>query len=61
MKKLLLVIAVLLVASAAYADDINMAPDGTYVSGTPTMAPDGTYTGGNPSMAPDGTYVGDGK
>ena len=37
---------------------IRMAPDGTYVAGTPTLAPDGTYVGGRPTLAPDGTYVG---
>ena len=45
-------------AFAGNDDQINMAPDGTYVSGQPTMAPDGTYVGGTPKMAPDGTYVG---
>ena len=48
--------------SGAY-DDANstevlrMAPDGSYVVGTPRMAPDGTYVGGTPRMAPDGSYV----
>ncbi len=36
----------------------HLAPDGTYVGGTPKMAPDGTYVGGTPKMAPDGRYVG---
>jgi hypothetical protein len=40
---------------------LQMAPDGTYVKGTPHLAPDGTYVGGNPRMAPDGSYVGDGQ
>ena len=39
-------------------DFVRMAPDGTYVNGTPRMAPDGTYVSGTPRMAPDGTYVG---
>jgi hypothetical protein len=36
----------------------QMAPNGTWVGGTPQMAPNGTYVGGTPQMAPDGTYVG---
>ena len=38
----------------------NMAPDGSYVSGsTNTLAPDGTYVSGNSAiLTPDGSYVG---
>jgi hypothetical protein len=36
----------------------QMAPDGSYVGGTPQMAPNGTWVGGTPQMAPDGSYVG---
>ena len=36
----------------------NLTPKGTYVDGEPQLAPDGTYVGGEPSLAPDGTYVG---
>ncbi len=44
--------------SCVWADDIQLAPDGTYVDGEPRLAPDGTYVGGEPRRAPDGTYVG---
>lgn len=39
-------------------DRVRLAPDGTYVYGTPKLAPDGTYVGGKPNLAPDGSYVG---
>jgi hypothetical protein len=53
----------------------TLAPDGTFVNGTPrrtpdgkyvgdggpiTLAPDGTYVAGTPRLTPDGKYVGDG-
>ena len=40
-----------------WAADVQLAPDGTYVTGTLTLAPDGTYVGGDPQLAPDGTYI----
>jgi hypothetical protein len=42
------------------AAQIQIAPDGTQVAGTPTQAPDGTYVGGKPILGPDGKYKGDG-
>ena len=41
-----------------WGDEINLAPDGTWVSGDPHEAPDGTWVGGMPQEAPDGTWVG---
>src|SRR5437764_7833179 len=37
----------------------TLAPDGTYVDGTPRLCPDGTYVGdGGPiTLAPNGKYV----
>lgn len=40
------------------SETLRMAPDGTYVVGTPRMAPDGSFVGGTPRMAPDGSFVG---
>lgn len=37
-------------------EDVQIAPDGTYVHGTPRIAPDGSYVGGTPRIAPDGSY-----
>lgn len=39
-------ILVLLICSMAYADEVTMAPDGTFVDGVPQICPDGTYVGG---------------
>jgi len=58
----LVLCAFFIMAGVCYAEDgVNMAPDGTFVYGTPTLAPDGTFVGGHPTMAPDGTFVGDGQ
>jgi hypothetical protein len=46
------------ITSYAWAGDVQLAPDGTYVGGEPQSAPDGTYIGSEPQLAPDGTYVG---
>ncbi|MGF6921889.1 membrane-bound metal-dependent hydrolase YbcI (DUF457 family) [Paraburkholderia sp. 40] len=51
-------VALLAVIQPAYAQNVQMAPNGTYVGGTPQMAPSGSYVGGIPHMAPDGSYVG---
>jgi len=40
---------------------VQVAPDGTYVNGTPTIAPDGSYVGGKVIITPDGKYIGDGS
>jgi hypothetical protein len=42
---------------SARDDRMQIAPDGTYVIGTPQIAPDGSYVGGRPNIAPDGSYV----
>ena len=51
-------LALLTVMQPACAQNIQMAPNGTYVGGTPQMAPNGSYVGGTPHMAPNGSYVG---
>ena len=48
----------LLLSSTAFAQAVQLAPDGSYVGGTPQLAPDGSYVGGTPQLAPDGSYVG---
>jgi len=54
MKFLLLLIIPLTLLFA----DMQIAPDGTYVNGTPQLAPDGTYVGsGTVTLAPDGNYI----
>jgi len=68
MKMIMLVIAVIMMASVCYAEvgDLQRAPDGTYVSvpegGQVVRAPDGTYQGTGPSgwteRAPDGSWHG---
>jgi hypothetical protein len=45
-------------ATLAYAEDVQIAPDGSWVYGEPHIAPDGTWVGGEPEIAPDGTWVG---
>jgi hypothetical protein len=40
---------------------MQIAPNGTYVYGTPQIAPDGSYVGGTPMMAPNGKWVGTGR
>ena len=61
MKKAILMIALFTVAfispHTTYPQS-QLAPDGTYVGGSPQLAPDGTYVGGSPHLAPDGTYTG---
>ena len=42
---------------AMQAPPIRMAPDGSFVSGTPRLAPDGTFVGGTPRLAPNGTFA----
>ena len=54
MKKILLLITLAILANA----DIQMAPDGSYVDGTPQLAPDGHYVGsGKIQIAQDGKYI----
>ena len=58
MRPMMFLIALCILITGVNASAQQMAPDGTYVGGSPQMAPDGTYVGGRPQMAPDGTYVG---
>ena len=58
---LIIICVVLSMASPAWCDgdnQVNMAPDGTFVYGMLNLAPDGTFVGGTPHLAPDGTFVG---
>jgi hypothetical protein len=56
MRPILLLLALV---APVWGGGLQLAPDGTYVHGTPHLAPDGTYVGGGlPQLAPDGTYVG---
>jgi hypothetical protein len=54
------IIAFMALISIAYArsDNVQLAPDGTYVGGDPNMAPNGQWVGGEPNMAPNGQWVG---
>lgn len=46
-----------LIATALLAE-IQLAPDGTYVSGEPQIAPDGSYVGsGDIEITPDGEFI----
>ena len=49
-----------LFSPSAWAGDVQLAPNGTYVGGKPQLAPNGTYVGGEPQLAPNGKYVGTG-
>ena len=51
-------ILILLLSTASIYANIQMAPDGSYVDGTPQLAPDGHYVGsGEIQIAPDGKYI----
>ena len=56
--KAIVLIALLCVPLCVVAEEVQMAPDGTWVAGEPQLAPDGTWVGGDPEMAPDGSWVG---
>lgn len=45
---LLIILTILTVCAwvKMWADEVTMAPDGTFVDGTPQICPDGTYVGG---------------
>ena len=59
MNKLISFFLLVFVFTAAPADDLQIAPDGTWVGGgDPQIAPDGTWVGGDPRIAPDGSWVG---
>ena len=55
-----LILLGLLIATEA-AGQLQMAPDGSYVQGTPHIAPNGSWTGGVPTLAPNGQWVGTGS
>ena len=47
----------LLLATLASAD-MQLAPDGKYVDGTPQITPEGNYVGsGDIQLTPDGNYI----
>ena len=53
-------LTILLLATVAIAD-VQIAPDGTMVAGTPTLTPNGTWVGsdnGSITMTPDSNFVG---
>lgn len=36
--------------AGSFDNDVQIAPDGTYVGGEPELTPDGTYVGGEPEL-----------
>ena len=55
MKYILILLSLLL----ALQGEVYVAPDGSYQGSEDIqMAPDGSYVSGDPQMAPDGSYVG---
>ena len=50
--------AIGLMLNVANADELQLAPDGSWVRGEPRLAPDGSWVGGDPQLAPDGSWVG---
>ena len=50
-------LSILLFATLVYAD-MQLAPDGSYINGTPQLTPNGHYVGsGNIQMNPNGNYM----
>ncbi len=58
---MMFLITLCILVTGVNASAQTLAPDGSYVGGTPRLAPDGTYVGGTPRLAPDGTYIGTGN
>ena len=59
MKNLAAILTAALSIGSASAQ--QLAPNGTWVGGTPQLAPNGAYVGGTPQIAPNGSYVGVGR
>ena len=51
-------LVLIMITALALHAEMQMAPDGTFVNGTPQQAPDGTFVGeGEIQQAPDGSFV----
>jgi len=52
------ILALLLLTFTLAFAEMQIAPSGTYVDGTPQIAPDGSFVGsGQIEITPDGSYI----